>query len=100
MQAGAAGGICKHAYVDSWHGGVIRVQVQLTEAQVDTLKRVAAERGVSTAEVLRELVDAHLTETPDHDRRTRAMNVVGRHHSGRHDVSREHDREIAEAFAR
>lgn len=76
---------------------MIRTQVQLTEEQANVLKRVAAERGVSMAEVLRELVDAHLTEPPAHERRARAIEVVGRHRSGRHDLSREHDREIAEA---
>jgi len=79
---------------------MIRTQVQLTEQQANAVKRVAAERGVSMAEVLRELVDAHLTEPPSNDRRKRALRVIGRHRSGRSDVSREHDREVAEAFAR
>jgi len=79
---------------------MIRTQVQLTEEQANAVKRVAAERGVSMAEVLRELVDAHLTESPSSDRRKRAIGVIGRHRSGRHDVSREHDQELAEAFTR
>lgn len=79
---------------------MIRTQVQLTEAQADVVKRVAARRGISMAEVLRELVDAHLVESAESDRRERAMRAVGRHHSGRTTVSRDHDRELAEAYQR
>ena len=77
---------------------MIRTQVQLTEEQADAVKRVAARRGVSMAEVLRELVDAHLVELTGGDRRERAMRAVGRHHSGCSTVSRDHDRELAEAY--
>lgn len=78
---------------------MIRTQVQLTNEQMRLLKQAAAERGVSMAEVLRELVDTHLTRSPSGDRRARAVRAIGRHHSGRHDVSREHDRDLAQAFA-
>jgi len=79
---------------------MVRTQVQLTEEQARRLKRVAGERGVSMAEVLRQLVDAHLPATPTAARRARAIQVVGRHRSGRTDVSREHDRELADTFLR
>ena len=36
---------------------MIRTQIQLTEAQAEKAKRLAAERGVSMAEVIRELID-------------------------------------------
>jgi hypothetical protein len=78
---------------------MIRTQVQLTPQQAQAVKHVAAQRGVSMAEVLRRLVDAHLLESPSADRRQRAISAIGRHRSGRKDVSREHDRELAEAFA-
>ena len=79
---------------------MIRTQVQLTPDQARTLKRVARARGVSMAEVLRELVEEHLLTAPGDERRQRAMRAIGRHRSGRHDVSREHDRELGDAFAR
>jgi hypothetical protein len=79
---------------------MIRTQVQLTARQAEAVKRVAAERGVSMAEVLRDLVDSHLVSTPGDNRRARAIRVVGRHRSGRGDVSREHDRALGEAFTR
>lgn len=77
---------------------MIRTQVQLTEEQADAVKRAAAAQGVSMAEVLRDLVDTHLIDTPPATRHARAMQVIGRHHSGRTDVSREHDRELGDAF--
>lgn len=79
---------------------MIRTQVQLTEEQAAVLKRAAAARGVSMAEVLRQLVDTHLVESPEADRRGRANAVVGRHRSGRGDVSGDHDRQVAEAYGR
>ncbi len=77
---------------------MIRTQVQLTSAQAEAVKRAAAERGVSMAEVLRELVDSYLLTGPSADRRQRAIRAIGRHRSGRRDVSREHDRELGDAF--
>jgi hypothetical protein len=79
---------------------MVRTQVQLTEDQARLVKAAAAARGVSMAEVLRQLVDEHLTKGPGGDRRQRAMQAVGRHRSGRRNVSRDHDRELADAFAR
>ncbi|MGH9137541.1 MAG: ribbon-helix-helix protein, CopG family [Acidimicrobiales bacterium] len=79
---------------------MIRTQVQLTSEQAKAVKSVARERGVSMAEVLRVLVDEHLVAAPGDDRRQRAIRAVGRHHSGRRDISREHDRELGEAYSR
>jgi two-component sensor histidine kinase len=79
---------------------VVRTQLQLTTEQAQALKRAAQQRGVSMAEVLRELVDEHLVTGPSDDLRQRAIRAVGRHHSGRRDVSREHDRELGDAFAK
>jgi hypothetical protein len=79
---------------------VIRTQVQLTEEQAHAVKRVAAQRGLSMAEVLRQLVDAHLMGSPHSDQLERAARVIGRHRSGRGDVSQEHDRDLSEAFTR
>jgi hypothetical protein len=78
---------------------VIRTQLQLTPDQVQAVKRLARERGVSMAEIFRELVDEHLG-TPRDDRLLRAIQAVGKYHSGRHDVSRQHDRDLGEAFGR
>ena len=77
---------------------MIRTQVQLTEAQADKAKRIAAARGVSMAEVIREAVD----QLPDRDDRAerwaRALAVVGagRDRDGATDVSVRHDEYLAE----
>ena len=77
---------------------MIRTQVQLTDAQARMLRRVAAERGVSMAAVIRELVDAGLTK-PASAQSARARAAVGRFGSGANAVSRDHDAELDRAFA-
>ena len=80
---------------------MIRTQIQLTEEQAAKLKRVAAGRGVSMAEVIRDAVD----RIPDRDDRTerwaRALAAI-RHgypdREGKTDVSVRHDEYLAEAL--
>ena len=75
---------------------MIRTQVQLTETQARMLRRVAAERGVSMAAVIRELVDAGLAAPASNT--ARARGVIGRFASGSNTVSGDHDRELDSAF--
>jgi len=49
----------------SMMSALVRTQIQLTEEQAVKLKRMAAERGVSMAEVIRDAVD----RLPDRDDR-------------------------------
>ncbi len=76
---------------------MIRTQVQLTDVQARLLRRAAAERGVSMAALIRELIDAGLT-APASARAARARGPVGRFASGENAVSRDHDRELERAF--
>jgi hypothetical protein len=78
-----------------------RMQIQLTEEQATALRRLARRRGVSIAALVREAAQA-LIERGDVDaeRRARAREVVGRYASGRHDIAREHDRELEDLFGR
>ena len=81
---------------------VIRTQVQLTEEQLRRLKRLAADRDVSIAELVRNGVDTILDAAESGsqtDRTRRALAALGRFRSGRCDVAREHDRYLAEAYA-
>jgi plasmid stability protein len=71
--------------------------MRLTEEQARALRRLAASRGVSMAAVIREVLDNALT-TPSAARLDRARAVVGRFPSGAKTVSREHDRELAQAY--
>jgi hypothetical protein len=77
---------------------MIRTQVQLAPAQAEALKREAAARGVSMAELVREAVDRYLAGGGIEPRRQRAIEAVGGFRSGRGDVSADHDRHLAEAF--
>ena len=77
---------------------MIRTQVQLTDEQARALRLVAAQRGVSMASVIRELIDEELG-TPASARAARARSAIGRFASGQRAVSREHDVELERAFA-
>jgi len=80
---------------------VIRTQIQLTEAQAQTLKTMAAARRSSVAELIRQSVDHLIRQSGSIDveeRRRRAIAAAGRFHSGQSNVSTEHDRHLAEAY--
>ncbi|MDE0446834.1 MAG: ribbon-helix-helix protein, CopG family [Spirochaetaceae bacterium] len=82
---------------------MIRTQVQVTEQQMRRLKRLAADRDVSVAELVRSGVDSILDaaeQESQSERERRALAALGRFRSGRSDVSREHDRYLAESYAR
>ena len=77
---------------------MIRTQVQLTEQQLLRLRALAAERGLSISELVRNGVDHILShaEREEHgDRAQRAIAAVGRFHSGRADVACRHDAYLA-----
>lgn len=80
---------------------MVRTQIQLTEEQARALRELAADEGVSMAEVVRRGIEEVLRERrlpSQSDTRRRALAVVGRFRSGQPDLAREHDREISEAF--
>ena len=82
---------------------MVRTQVQLTERQAATIKQVAADWGVSMAEVIRRGIDQFLRSAVTVDRAERvrrATAAAGRFHSGSHDVSVRHDEYLAEAYGR
>ncbi len=74
---------------------MVRTQIQLTEEQAERLKAVAAKRGVSMAEMVRqgiEIVLRQAGEKSPEDLRRRAVQAAGRYRSGLHDVATRHDR--------
>jgi Arc/MetJ-type ribon-helix-helix transcriptional regulator len=81
---------------------MIRTQIQLTEEQAAKLKRLAAARHVSMAEVIRDAVD----RLPDRDDRTerfaRALAAAGtgRDIEGKTDVAVRHDEYLADIYER
>ncbi len=81
---------------------MVRTQVQLTDEQARAIKRLAAERRVSMAELIRECVDAFLRSTqatPEAELRARALRAAGALR-GPSDLARRHDDHAAEAFGR
>jgi len=74
-----------------------RTQVYLEPEQHRLLKREAQEKGVSLAELLRQIVRDHLRRNRP---REEFLKIVGLGRSGKSDVAVEHDRYIAEAISR
>ena len=80
---------------------MVRTQVQLTKEQAAELKRLALERGVSVAELVREGVSKVLRESRGpsrEERKRRALAAVGRFR-GPSDLSERHDHYFAESVA-
>jgi hypothetical protein len=81
---------------------MIRLQVQLSQAQHRQVKRRARDLGVSVSEVIRRSVDTMLDasdETPD-QRVARALAAAGRYHDpkGRKHTATEHDAALVESY--
>ena len=80
---------------------MIRTQVQLTERQLLRLREIAAKRGLSIAELVRNGVDhilSHAERGRYGDRAQRAIAAIGHFHSGRADVARRHDTYLVTAY--
>jgi hypothetical protein len=82
---------------------MVRMQVQFTEDQVAALRKMAAERGRSIADLVRESVDAFVEKgrrryTPEQIER--ALAFGGGASSGRpgSNIAREHDRYLDEIY--
>jgi hypothetical protein len=68
---------------------------------MERIKRVARERGVSMAELIRQGMEYYLdSQGPvgHAERVRRAIEAAGRFSSGKSDVSEEHDRYLQEAY--
>jgi hypothetical protein len=79
---------------------VVRMQVQLTETQLEAVRRAADSHGVSQSEVIRRALDAFLARPLPTDRsalRERARAAIGAFNEGPSDVSRRHDHYFAES---
>ncbi len=80
---------------------MVRTQIQLTEEQAARLKRLAATKGVSVAELIRQGVEVLLHSTgtiSPEEQRQRAIAVAGRFHSGRSNLSIKHNDHLAEVY--
>lgn len=81
---------------------MIRMQIQFTEQQARTLRRVAARQGISQSEVVRQALDAQLGARSEPDRATlriRAQSAVGAFPGAETDVAGRHDDYLADSIA-
>ncbi len=80
---------------------MVRTQIRLTREQFEAVKRTAAARNLSSAEVIRQAIEALLKSRSgleEEQKRSRALKAVGAFGSGTHDVSKNHDAYLAEAY--
>ncbi len=80
---------------------MIRTQIQLTEEQAKTLKKIAGKKHVSMAELIRQGVNNLMRSSGEvtmEERKKRAVAAAGRFHSGKKDISTKHDDYLTEAF--
>lgn len=82
---------------------MIRTQIQLTEIQSQALKQLAAQRGQSIAELIRQSIDLFLqraqkSEIEKEEKWRRALAAVGKFHADVSDLSVNHDEYFAQAI--
>jgi Arc/MetJ-type ribon-helix-helix transcriptional regulator len=79
--------------------GVIRTQISLTEAQHAGLREIAAARGVSMSEIIRQAVDEALRTLGREARIDRAIENLGGFRSGHTDTAESHDSVLDRAYS-
>jgi predicted urease superfamily metal-dependent hydrolase len=78
---------------------VIRTQISFDEEQYEELQRRARQNGVSMAAFVRQAVEAAMAEGDRTTRTRRAISAIGRLRGDAANLSEEHDRYLADAFA-
>ncbi len=82
---------------------MVRTQIQLTEEQARALRRMAASRHLSVAELIRRAIDNMIKTTTSADpeeRLRRALEIAGKFRSGKRDISRKHDVYLSESYGK
>ena len=80
---------------------MVRTQIQLKEEQAKAIKRIALSRHLSVAELIRRAVDTLIKSSPVADpeeKLKRALEIVGKFSSEKHDIARRHDKYLADAY--
>ncbi len=81
---------------------MVRTQIQLTEGQAKTLRRLAKHQQRSVAELIRRSVDLYLAtegQQPLDRQYERALALAGKYRSVETDLGRQHDAYLADAYA-
>lgn len=82
---------------------MVRTQIQLTPEQARTLKKMAHSHQASVSELVRKAIDDLIrskTRTDAQEIKKRALEIVGKYHSGKRDISKKHDNYLTEAFGK
>jgi signal transduction protein with GAF and PtsI domain len=82
---------------------MVRTQIQLTDEQAREIKKVAAAKGVSVAEIVRRAVEGVIKSSAKADReerQRRALEIVGKFRSGKRNVSKKHDAYLTETYSK
>ncbi len=77
---------------------MVRTQIQLTEQQARALRELAAEKGVSMAELIRQAVERVIEENERDEKWRRALSAMGQYRSGLTDVAENHDKYLDEDY--
>jgi len=80
---------------------MVRTQIQLSEEQTQSLKKIASKQHVSLAELIRQGVNILLRSSVDitiEERKKRAITAAGHFRSGKRNISARHDEYLSEAF--
>jgi predicted transcriptional regulator len=91
---------CGGDVITHWGYDVVRTQIQLSEDEAAAVKRLARERSVSVAAVIRDAVDQYVSRETGvslDERWQRSLAAAGGFHSGRSDLSQTHDDDYAAA---
>ena len=83
-----------------YHMHMKRVQVQLTDSQLDALKRHADATGEGVASVVRRAVDAWLRDDDHKVLVERALSAIGGFRSGLGDLAERHDEYLNEEMVK
>lgn len=83
---------------------MVRTQIQLTEVQSQRLKQLAAQQGVSLAELVRQAIELLIQKVQEpeidiEEKRRRARQISGKFRSGIQDLAVNHDHYLDEAYA-
>ena len=81
---------------------MVRTQIQFDKEDLEALRRMAAEEGVSVSELVRRAMKDLMRRYQQPTRRElmeRALSVAGKHDSGLPDLAERHDHYLAEAIA-
>jgi len=80
---------------------MVRTQIQLTEDQAATLKKISSERNISMAEIIRQAIDRMVQTSlvqSSGERKKKAIAAAGKFRTGIKDLAKNHDAHLLETY--